>query len=529
MTADRKPLMRWIAAVPTGMKMLVVLSLALLPLGLIALFASIETATEAREGRQAEVRLLAESSAQRLSSALFQGEISLRAAATFIDAGDQDVSRCVEILNALARLKPYAMHFEVFGDGDQPLCASRVTEISAGRPALPGSGEEMTIAIDAERKAIVSTVWDADGGLIGLAALPEQSIAALTQPNDLLANHRLAITDGDKTLLVSDWSESEAPGRFATVEQEIEGSDLRFVLNYEAAPLTMAEMLSIALPLLIWVSAALLGWLAVQLLLIRPLARLRKAVAAYHHTGSDFALPRTQFSTLELRELGEAFDEVIGRLRANELELQAGLVEQRRLTREVHHRVKNNLQIISSLLSLHARAAKSEDSAAAYASIQRRVDALAIVQRNLFAEIDNRDGLALRPILAEIASSLQQSAPASTRLVLGLDIEPLEVEQDIAAPVAFLIVEIVELAILCGDIVDIDLLLERTETGMARLTLASPVLAHARDRSEFPRYERVITGLARQLRAELETTPDFTSISIAVPIIQIGDNQGDIA
>jgi two-component system, sensor histidine kinase PdtaS len=80
--------------------------------------------------------------------------------------------------------------------------------------------------------------------------------------------------------------------------------------------------------------------------------------------------------------------------------------------REVHHRVKNNLQVVASLLNLHARGAKTEDASAAYASIQRRVDALAVVHRNHYAELEENRGVALKPLISELGANLRANAPA---------------------------------------------------------------------------------------------------------------------
>ena len=97
----------------------------------------------------------------------------------------------------------------------------------------------------------------------------------------------------------------------------------------------------------------------------------------------------------------------------------AGALEgQRRLVREVHHRVKNNLQVVASLLNIHGRSAEAAEARAAYDSISRRVGALSIVHRNHFAEMEENRGIALRPLLSELAAELRAGAPEPARGLL---------------------------------------------------------------------------------------------------------------
>src|ERR1044072_5976952 len=88
---------------------------------------------------------------------------------------------------------------------------------------------------------------------------------------------------------------------------------------------------------------------------------------------------------------------------------------QRRLVREVHHRVKNNLQVVASLLNIHSRSAQTDDAKDAYAGIGRRVGALSIVHRNHFAEMEESRGLALRPLISELSAELRAGAPDTAR------------------------------------------------------------------------------------------------------------------
>src|SRR3546814_19235322 len=103
----------------------------------------------------------------------------------------------------------------------------------------------------------------------------------------------------------------------------------------------------------------------------------------------------------EIRDLGQTFRLITQTIAAHEAELAAGLERQTRLTREVHHRVKNNLQIIASLINLHSRSAPTQEAVDAYISIQRRVDALSVVHRNHYAELEVHPGIGVRSLRSE--------------------------------------------------------------------------------------------------------------------------------
>ena len=197
----------------------------------------------------------------------------------------------------------------------------------------------------------------------------------------------------------------------------------------------------------------------------------------------------------------------------------AGALEgQRRLVREVHHRVKNNLQVVASLLNIHGRSAESPMHAAAYAGISRRVGALSIVHRNHFAEMEENRGIALRPLISELAAELRAGAPEEgARDAIDLDIEAVYTTQDVAVAVAFLITEIVEFAMLNCPQDPIEISLRRTSELTARLTLNSSVLVpEEEDEREKLQFERIIGGLAKQLRSTLDRKLGRYSVDLPV-------------
>ncbi len=175
------------------------------------------------------------------------------------------------------------------------------------------------------------------------------------------------------------------------------------------------------LPVLMWVAAVLLNWLLVSRLLIRPLKRLERAVTRYE-PGVALDLPRKLGPSEEIQELRDAFARAVARVEESDAEMTNALEGQRRLVREVHHRVKNNLQVVASLLNIHGRSANTPDARSAYAAISRRVGALSIVHRNHFAEMEENRGIAMRPLITELAAELRAGAPEAAR-TLRVDLE----------------------------------------------------------------------------------------------------------
>jgi two-component sensor histidine kinase len=282
--------------------------------------------------------------------------------------------------------------------------------------------------------------------------------------------------------------------------------------------ITTVDRLVLLLPVLMWVAAALISWVLVTRLLVRPLKRLERAVLRYHPGDSSLDLPRKLGPSTEIQELRDAFGRAVARVDESEREMTGALEGQRRLVREVHHRVKNNLQVVASLLNIHGRSADTDAARAAYASIGRRVGALSTVHRSHFAELEENRGIALRPLIAELAAELRAGAPEAARsLRIDLELDSVNTTQDVAVAVAFLITEIVEFAMLNRSDQPVEISLQRASELTARLTMSSPVLnpedAEQREKVQF---ERIVAGLAKQLRSPLARKLGRYSVDLPV-------------
>jgi hypothetical protein len=130
---------------------------------------------------------------------------------------------------------------------------------------------------------------------------------------------------------------------------------------------------------------------------------------------------------------------------------------------------------------------------------------------------ENR-GIALRPLISELAAELRAGAPEEARgLSIDLDMETVYTTQDAAVAVAFLITEIVEFAMLNAPQDPVELSLRRTSELTARLTLSSRVLnPDEEDEREKIQFERIVGGLAKQLRSTLDRKLGRYSVDLPV-------------
>ena len=503
------PAVRLFARLSTSLKILIILSLALLPLGMIASLASLETAKANRVNREAAAHLLATDSAERFNLLVD------RTASVLHGAQREGPSGCRRAAHAIGQDAAVAL----FDSAGKLLCASR--PLTATLPMRPASPVPI-VTIDPDEQAVrlLSSSSDLPGWT--LAVLPAGLLAQSAHPHALDGTYSMKLADAGGRSLTLTAAQSVPVGREVLTELPTASAQLKLSMTVTSPPLSANEVLLTILPILMWVAGAAIGWLVVDRLILRPLESMQDAIDAYRLTGRFIPPPLTT-PAFEIRTLGRAFQLATQTIIRHEADLEDGLARQTKLTREVHHRVKNNLQVVASLLNIHARGAPTPEAADAYATIQRRVDALALVHRSHFAELEVNHGIALRPLIGEIAANLRGSLQPSIKPpVIALQLGLFHANQDVAVSVAFLLVEVIETAMtrLPGTTIAITLERIADRPDRARLTINSPALDPdaAPVDENFELFERVVTGLARQLRSPVERneTQSLFAIEIAV-------------
>jgi len=134
--------------------------------------------------------------------------------------------------------------------------------------------------------------------------------------------------------------------------------------------------------------------------------------------------------------------ENVQRLEA-EGKLQASFDEKVMLLKEIHHRVKNNLQIIASLLNLQSRYITDEKTLAAIRESQNRVKAMALVHEKLYRSEDIAH-ISLHEYLRFLGTGLFQFYDARVRgIQFKLEISDIDVDIDAAIPIGLIINELI--------------------------------------------------------------------------------------
>ncbi|MBU3077136.1 sensor histidine kinase [Sphingomonas quercus] len=501
---------------PTNAKLILLMLLALTPLMIIAVLASAETARINRAARESASLAIATDSARAIDVLVARTALTLRASGTALSTSGE--ATCQRTLSSLAAEHRVAVDFALRDIEGRLICSTSGYQ-PIDRPVVTRANA--TIHIGADGETLIVTTFAGNDRLVGEARFARATIAETARPRLAEGPYRLVLREGDRSMALGGTPEISMDGTTNAVPV-VDGQG-RLELSLPTRRATASEMLSIALPVVMLLAAGLVAFIVTDRLMLRPLRQLQAAVLAYRAGDKSLVIPRITTPAHEIRRLASAFRSVTNTIGRHEADLEEGLARQTRLTREVHHRVKNNLQVVASLLSLHARGAQSREVADAYASIQRRVDALAVVHRNHYAELEENRGVALRPLISELAANLRATAPANAvSMPILLELESLHATQDVAVPVAFLITEMVEASMLRAPKGTVAIGLTQVSPTRAALSVASPALTAAAteaDGKHGERFDRVLTGLARQLRATLERDEAAGRLSIEIGIV----------
>ena len=126
-----------------------------------------------------------------------------------------------------------------------------------------------------------------------------------------------------------------------------------------------------------------------------------------------------------------------------EAQLKDSLQEKEWLLKEIHHRVKNNLNIVSSLLKLQSQYIEDDWALALFRESQNRIKAMGLIHEKLYQSLDLRR-IAANDYIAKLAITLLDSYNVSShRIQLKLDLAEIWFDPDTAIPCGLIINELV--------------------------------------------------------------------------------------
>lgn len=128
-------------------------------------------------------------------------------------------------------------------------------------------------------------------------------------------------------------------------------------------------------------------------------------------------------------------------------QLKASLAEKDVLLKEIHHRVKNNLQVISSLLNLQSHSAGDRQVIQMFTESRNRIRSMALVHEGLY-QSDDLGGIEFSHYVSSLTGYLLRSYGVHTDGVeLTIDVDPVHLGIDSAVPCGLIVNELVSNAL----------------------------------------------------------------------------------
>jgi two-component sensor histidine kinase len=278
----------------------------------------------------------------------------------------------------------------------------------------------------------------------------------------------------------------------------------------------------IALPLIALILASAGLWFAIQIWAIVPIESLRSLAHQYAVGRFNFEPPELANGPLEMKELRNDMISMAHRARNRDDRLKRVAEQKDILVKELHHRVKNNLQIIISLISLQARQSETPEQRASLEGIHARIAAMALVQR-LVVETDNSASISVAVLLEELCSLVRRTFVAdSGRVPLRFESDTTQIPDDMATPFALFAFEAVTNAFRHGfkdgKSGQIVVRFAAQDGGQGRLEICDTGSGWTEPNKRSGTGHKLLQGFARQLRGTLDmsTHPtDGSRISVS--------------
>jgi two-component sensor histidine kinase len=197
--------------------------------------------------------------------------------------------------------------------------------------------------------------------------------------------------------------------------------------------------LDFALPILMIGFAWVAIWLATDRQVTQWINYLRRIAHAYR-SGHYVIRPDLAEAPVEFKLLGDAMSEMASGIQDRDRRLREAVDMKTTLIREIHHRVKNNLQIVMSLLSIQANQVKDLGAREALLQAQTRINALALVHR-ILNELEDQSTLDIRQLLDELSHQIA-GGMSNDKVRVEVDVPSRVVSGSVAVALALFTVEV---------------------------------------------------------------------------------------
>ncbi|MEZ5797532.1 MAG: histidine kinase dimerization/phosphoacceptor domain -containing protein [Paracoccaceae bacterium] len=469
-----------------GVRLIAAVGLSLLPLAILAYVQSSRLATEAQGRLEAalfgETLMAALPMLERMNSARGMAAVL---ATSVLDAGDDNDACMAMLLKARATEPSISFLAYVRQDGratctsdgkardfaDNPvvqdLLQLRQPQLATNHAARLGDDSDLVImhpvlAADGSYQGFISisiphrqldpqtgiTARDNGGKLMSLITFDNQGeilssrFGLDTAAQRLPTGRPLVTLAGEAALTFSGATVEGEQRTFAVVP--IAGGQLFLLSSWP--PVVGQSYVGVDLPLWLfpaamWVASLLVAWLATEFQVLRYIRALRRSIIAFSGGNRAVLPPDLHDAPLELRHVGESYERLVRSVLHDEAALENMVHQKEVLLREVHHRVKNNLQLIASIMNIQMRKAASPEAKALIKGMHDRVMSLATVHRELYqtsGQADVRADELLPTILAQV---LRMGAQPGREIALQTDIERLRLTPDQSVPLSLIMTE----------------------------------------------------------------------------------------
>jgi len=148
-----------------------------------------------------------------------------------------------------------------------------------------------------------------------------------------------------------------------------------------------------------------------------------------------------QKANLSLKDKNDKIEKTLAELNATQTSLVARNAENELLLKEIHHRVKNNLEIVSSLLALQSNQIDDANTRDAMQEGQNRVQSIGIVHQKLYQGA-NLGAIEMKDYFINLSDSILDSFGAHKRVQVECAMDALNVDVDTAVPLGLIVNEL---------------------------------------------------------------------------------------